>query len=277
MQLKKGITIHTPLAGIAEQVAINNGTMRAGKATGLNYYRDSFIPKTTWRSLNSTEEKALISAEPFSEYGKHIFIGELPAGLKRSLITLGLHECTEMDQVVPRVKSREKQVKNISRRIDDLIRPFSSTGHYKFHRITRALPNWATTTRFFINDEFVFIGLHIDQSRPFTPFTAARSDNRISLNLGSETRYLALINLTLKQVVNMIKEKTGLPYSEINTANISTLFFKHFPGYPAIRLAIKPYQYYIAPTDNFLHDATTLYNTKLDVTFVYVGLFDSPQ
>lgn len=277
MQLKKGITIHSPLANIASQVMVNEGTMRAGKATGLNYYRNSYIPKTNWRSLSSTEQKVLISDSPFSDYGKNIYIGELPGDLKKSLKSLGLHKCTEMDQVMPCIKKQEKKVKKLSDRLEDFIRPFSSTGQYKFHRITRALPNWATTTRFLVKDELVFVGLHIDQSRQFTPFTAARSDNRISVNMGSETRHLALINLTLIQVVNMIKERSGIPYSEINLVNISTLFFKYFSGYPTVKLAIKPYQFYIAPTDNFLHDATTLEINNLDVTFVYVGQFDSPK
>lgn len=278
MQLKQGITIHSRLNDIAGQVTINEGTMPAGKATGLPYFPGSTVPKTKWRALNRQEEKLLIPAKPFTNFTKNIYIGEIPDALKKPLMHLGLHECTQMDQVVPAIQKKEKEVKAVSKKLHTFLKPFSSTGHYKFHRITRAMPGWPTITRLFIKEkeETGFIGLHIDQSRPFTPYTASRSDNRISVNLSRETRYLALINLTLIQVVHLLKEQAGIPGKEITAANISTLFFKHFPDYPAVKLAIKPYQYYIAPTDNFLHDASTLGNRELDVTFVYVGLFDTP-
>lgn len=279
MQLKKGITIHSTLPGIAAQVTINEGTMRAGKKTGLPYSPGSTIPKTKWRSLERAEEKILLSPGPVTDFRKNIYLGEVPASLKRSLMKMALHECTAMDQVIPAVKAREKEVKEASKKLETFLRPLSSTGKYKFHRITRALPGWATITRFFIKkkEETTFIGLHIDQSRLFTPYTASRSDNRVSINLSKETRHLALINLTLVQAVHMIKERSGLPYNKITAENITSLFFKYFPAYPAVKLAIKPYQYYVAPTDNFFHDATTLGNKELDVTIVYVGMFDMPR
>lgn len=279
MQLKQGITIHSGLADIASQLTINEGTMRAGKATGLPYFPGSTVPKTKWRNLESTEAKLLVSPKPFTNFTKNIYIGEIPSALKKPLIDLGLHNCTQMDEVMPAIKEKEKEVKAVSKKLHTFLKPFSSTGNYKFHRITRAMPGWTTITRLFLKEkeELKFIGLHIDQSRPFTPYTAFKSDNRISVNLSKETRYLALINLTLMQVVNMIKERSGLPYEQISAQNITTLFFKYFPDYPAVKLAIKPYQYYIAPTDNFLHDASTLGNKELDITFVYVGLFDQPN
>lgn len=279
MQLKRGITIHSNLPDVASQVTINNGTMKAGMAAGLPYYPGSTIPKTKWRSLDKRESKLLLASGPVTDFRKNIFIGEVPTALKKSLMTLELDQCTQMDEVIPQIKKKEKEVKMVSRKLDVFLRPFSSTGQYKFHRITRALSGWPTITRFFNKEteETVFIGLHIDQSRVFTPYTAPKSDNRISFNLSRETRYLALINLTLIQAVNMIKERSGLPYQKINSDNLPALFFKYCPGYPVVKIAVKPFQYYIAPTDNFFHDATTLGNSGLDVTIVYVGWFDMPN
>ncbi|MBL7729063.1 MAG: hypothetical protein JNM68_15310 [Dinghuibacter sp.] len=275
MYLKRGITIHSSLPGISEQVQINNGTMKPGKATGLYYHPGSAVPRVKWRSPNPAEQRLLMTNGPFTDYRKNIYIGEVPPALRESLAALGLHKCTELDQVIPRVKRKEKEVKLVSRKLDKFLRPFSSTGNYKFHRITRAMPGRETTTCFYINDRFVYVGLHIDQSRKFTPYTALKSGNRISINLGSETRYLEYINLTMIQAVQMIKERSGLTYNDINSDNISTLFFKYCSDYPAIKISLEPYQFYIAPTDNFFHDATTRFNTKLDVTIVYTGLFDS--
>jgi hypothetical protein len=276
MLLKRGVTIHSYLPGVDAQVMINDGTMKPGKSTGLYYYPDSYIPKRKWRNLSNAEQKTLLSSSDITDYRKNIFIGIIPADLRKSLMSLGLHDCTNINQVMPEVKKQEKKIKTLSKKLDTYLRPFSSTGVYKFHRLTLANPNWETITNYYFKNQHVYIGLHVDGSRKFTPYTAFRSGNRISINLSKETRYLAMVNLTLIQTVNMIKERSGLPYSKINSDNISTLFFKHCPDYPAVKFGIKPYQYYIAPTDNFFHDATTLGNTAIDITFVYTGLFDMP-
>ncbi len=277
MQLKRGITIHSKLADIAGQVTINSGMRKPGKESGLYYHPGSAVPKTKWRSLNGEEAKVLLVPGPFTDFSKNIYVGEVPVALKTSLMSLGLHHCTDIDQVIPEIKKKEKEVKMVSKRLDNFLRPFSSTGKYKFHRITRAMPNRETITCHYMDNRFIYIGLHIDQSKRFTPHTAFKSGNRISINLSRETRYLAFINLTMRQAVKMVKEGSGLPNEKIDVYNISTLFFKYFPSYPAVKVAIKPYQYYIAPTDNFFHDATTLGNSEIDVTIVYTGVFDMPN
>ncbi len=62
--------------------------------------------------------------------------------------------------------------------------------------------------------------------------------------------------------------------SKITTANIVESFFKRYSDYPVLRLELKPFQYYIAPTDNFIHDGSTLGNKQIDLTIVYTGIFD---
>ncbi len=276
MHLKRGITLHSELVDIAEQLYINNGTIKPGTASGLYYHPGSVVPKKKWRHLENAEKKVLIAPGQFSDFRRSIYIGEVPAPLRKSLMSLGLHNCKEIDQVIPEIKKKEREVKTLSRKLDVFLRPFSSTGSYKFHRITRAMPNRETITCHFIDDRFIYIGLHIDQSRSFTPYTAANSGNRISINMGSETRYLAFVNLTMIQAVNMIKKRSGLSYTKIDADHIAELFFKYCPDYPVVKAGIKPYQYYIAPTDNFFHDATTLGNSEIDVTTVYTGIFDMP-
>lgn len=274
MYLKKGLHICSDLNTIAEQLAINNGTMPATIETGLNYHGGSYIPKREWRKLEFAEERILITDQKNTDFRRSIYIGDIPQNLKESFLSLGLQECTQLDQVYPKMKEDEEAVKTINQELDLFLQPFSSNKNYKFHRITRAMPNRETITCHYIDEEFIYIGLHIDQSKRFTPHTAHKSGNRISINLSKETRHLAFTNLSLIQVFNMVKEKTGLAGKEVNPDNIAHLFFKHYPDYPVIRIDQKPYQYYIAPTDNFFHDATTLGNKEIDITIVYTGVFD---
>lgn len=274
MYLKKGLHIFSDLDTIAEQLSINNGTMPATIETGLNYHEESYIPKREWRKLELAEQRILIADHRNTDFRRSIYIGEIPGNLKESFLSLGLQECTQLDQIYPKIKEDEEKVKSINTELETFLHPFSSAKNYKFHRITRAMPNRETITCLYIDEQFIYIGLHIDQSKLFTPHTAHKSGNRISINLSKETRHLAFTNLSLIQVFNMVKEKTGLAGKEVNPDNIAHLFFKHYPDYPVIRIAQKPYQYYIAPTDNFFHDATTLGNKEIDITIVYTGVFD---
>lgn len=277
MYLRKGLTLYSNLASIAEQLSINGGNVPATDATGLYYHPGSYIPTKEWRRLDLPETKLLLTKKPGADFSKRICVGEIPETLKSSFLALNLQACTQLDQVYPKIKENEEIVKVINKELDDFLRPFSTTKKYKFHRITRAMPNRETITCHYIDERFVYIGLHIDQSKHFTPHTAYKSGNRISINLSKETRYLVFINLTLIQVFNLIKERVDPSKTEINPDNIAYLFFTHYPDYPAVRIGVKPYQYYIAPTDNFFHDATTYGNHDIDITLVYTGLFDRFQ
>ncbi len=83
------------------------------------------------------------------------------------------------------------------------------TDNFKFHKITRAIPNRETITSFYVDENFLYVGLHIDQSKRFTIHAAHKSGNRISINLGSETRTLIFVNLTLIQVYNLTQCRNG--------------------------------------------------------------------
>ncbi|SDG75345.1 hypothetical protein SAMN04488062_10227 [Flavobacterium omnivorum] len=274
MNLKKGLKIHSDLPSISKQLFINDGTNPSNPESELNFLEGSYVPQHNWRSLNVKEERLLISNNTQLQYSKCISIGNISSRLKNIVEELNLKECSHPDEVQPKIMNKETIVKNLSKELDLFLNNFSSNKIYKFHRITRAMPKRETITCHYFNQEFIYIGLHIDQSRDFTIHSAHKSGNRMSINLSNETRSLIFINLSLIQVFNMIKEKINVAKTDINSSNIAYLFFKYYPDYPAVRLEQKPYQYYVAPTDNFFHDASTLNNTEIDITIVYTGVFD---
>lgn len=277
MNLKKGLSLCSNLPNISEQLSINSGTLPALNIQGLNYHTGSHIPRNDWRALSSTEIKALVTNDvQKTHYSKSLYVGEIPLSLKKALQALDLHECTHPDEVYPKFKADEEVVKKVTVELHQFMKDLSTDRNYKFHRITRAMPNRETITCHYIDDEFIYIGLHIDQSKHFTIHSAHKSGNRVSINLSKESRTLAFVNLTLIQVFNMLKEKMDTTSTEINPDNIAYYFFKHYPDYPTMKVELKPYQFYVAPTDNFLHDASTLGNKEIDITIVYTGVFDMP-
>lgn len=278
MLLKSGLKVFSNLETISEQLFINGGTKPAPSESqsGLKYNEGSYVPMQNWREMSKNELKILLENKNTKNvhFSKGIYVGDIPSNLKRCLNSLNLASCNKVDQVYPTFADNELIVKKITIEISNFLQTLSSNKNYKFHRITRAMPTRETVTSLYINDEFIFIGLHIDQSTHFKIHTAHKSGNRISISLSNEPRTLAFINLSMIQVFNMLKHKVDPTNLEINPDNIASLFFKYYPDYPTIKLIQKPYQYYVAPTDNFFHDASTYGNKEIDITIVYTGMFD---
>jgi hypothetical protein len=53
-------------------------------------------------------------------------------------------------------------------------------------------------------------------------------------------------------------------------------FMAAFPDYPVIKLALAPNQAYIAPTENTIHDASSLDKQEVDFSLTFIGKFGIP-
>lgn len=275
MKLKRGIRVFGNVKNLSSQLQINTGTREVLEHNGVQYFEDSYIPLQTWQTVPAPELKKLdATGKKFSHYSKNLYVGQIPKKIEDAFRLLNLDNCKSPDEVFPRFKAHKKDVKKINTVLHKFLEKCSSTGNFKFHKITRAMPDKETMTSFHVEGDFLHLGLHIDQSRHFTIHSAHKSGNRISINLGNETRSLIFTNLSMIQVYNMIREKVDVTTIELNPDTIAPHFFKLYPDYPVLKLDIKPYQYYIAPTDNFFHDASTMGTQQIDITIIYTGIFD---
>ncbi|MDR6513957.1 hypothetical protein [Chryseobacterium camelliae] len=274
MSLKKGIKVDDRhLNSVRDQISINTGVVAVKSMhPEIDYYDNAYLPDANWRSLTDVEYKTISTADADRKIFNTLGVGTIPAHLKTLFQKLSLETCTSLFDVPGKFQENEMLTKEINEAINTFLDEKSLSRNYKFHRIARSLPGMQSTTFHHIGQNvFKYTGLHIDKSIHFTPHTACKSGNRISINISEESRYLYFINLTLRQIYAEIKKK----YPEkITSENIVEQFFKLYPSYPVLKLEIKPYQYYIAPTDNFIHDGTTLGNKGFDITMVYTGVFD---
>jgi hypothetical protein len=58
---------------------------------------------------------------------------------------------------------------------------------------------------------------------------------------------------------------------------VGPAFMSRFPGYPIVRVRIGPGEAYIAPTDNVIHDASTIGSEGLSITLTLRGWFTVPS
>lgn len=275
MKLQKGICLFTEIENVSDQLLVNTGARHVSAYKGTNYFEDSYIPLQTWRSPTKQEVNTLVEDNHnYFNYRKSLYVGDIPKKLKKELQKLGLEDLKDAYKVIPTFKENKSQVIKINKELHAFLGAFSTTENFKFHKITYAIANRETMTSFHVEGAFLYLGLHIDQSRRFTIHSAHKSGNRISINLSSEIRTLIYTNLTMIQVYNLLRKKIDMTTVDINPDTIAQHFYKHYPNYPVVKVAVKPYQCYIAPTDNFFHDGSTSGTKEIDITMVYTGLFD---
>ena len=290
MNLKKGIRLHSLFKDGFDQVFMNSGTSpyREQVLEKVNFQNMNFVPlfedhaylpKKDWKSIDQRTITRLKADENRKDYNT-IYAGDIPEPLKEALQKLELQDSADRDQVMNKFRANPEAVQLVNTAMQSFLSTISDHKPFHFHCIAANLPNLemvacdiTTLPPNFTVPDKKYIGLHNDGTQYMTLHTTYKFGNRITINLGKQPRVFYFVNLTMIQVLNMLKQKPELKMHDINIRNIAAHFFKYFPDYPVIKIIQKPYQYYIAPTDNCFHDGSTLGNTALDINMVYFGAF----
>lgn len=289
--MKRQITIHNALPEGLDALAISSGTVHHSKqkAAEVDYMGEKYTPKFTpqayinkkdWRPLNDEEIACLAPYEDRNDLNT-IYLGVIPDELRTCFKTLQLDESLHRKDMFFRLEKNPEAVKKATTLMHNFLLPKSNNEPFRFHCMGVNNPNLelvAANTIMLPQDHVasdrVLIGLHNDGLQEMTIETAHTFENRISINLGKDSRYFLFVNLYLTEAKKMLQECMSTDEFElVNISNIPKYFFKYFPDYPVIRVEQKPYQYYIAATFNCFHDGSTLGSTHLDVTMVYFGKF----
>jgi hypothetical protein len=290
MQLKRGIFIHNQMPEGHDAISINSGTVfhTEQPAEMVNfrgysyrplYEEEAYVVKRDWRSLMPGEVKCLEADDSRNDYNT-VYLGNIPEILKSRFEKLQLAGATSREEVMNKLKQNEDDTRKLNEAVNAFLQPLASNEPFLFHCLGINFPNIemvaCDTTQLppgYHPQDVRYIGIHNDGTAKMTIHTAHKFGNRISINLGKEPRSFLFVNLSMIQAFNMLKTKIDVKKAGVNIRNMPRFFFKHFPGYPVLRVQQKPYQYYIAPTDNCFHDGSTLGNSTLDITFVYFGAF----
>jgi hypothetical protein len=289
MNLKSGLVLNNLLTDGLDRVCINSGTVhyREQKLQPVQFaewhfvplfHENAYIPRHDWRSLTSKERNLVIG----SNRGCYntITVGDTNPELKDFFGQLHIADLTSREAVMDRIKSKSAVVKGMSEAMQKFLMPISQNLPCHFHCIAANLPNLELVAcdvsklpAGFTIPERKYVGLHNDGTKSMKIHTMHKRGNRMTINLGKESRIFYFINLTLLQAYIMLKPKMKQTAENITIHNIAPLFFKVFPDYPVFKIIQKPYEYYIAPTDNCFHDGSTLGNSALDINMVYFGSF----
>ena len=112
-----------------------------------------------------------------------------------------------------------------------------------------------------------FVGLHVDDwdNDPIEQRRSSR--NRISINLGTESRDFIFCPIDVLEMQGHLRNSGTLTTSDTASSS-ARKYLRLNPQTPLLRCQIPPGWAYIAPTENCIHDGSTSDQTSSDMTFV---------
>jgi hypothetical protein len=276
MEIRSGVKLILQSATYDGKLFINDGVQLGSTIPdkgSLKYDYDAFIPKHTWRNPSLEERQTILAYESERiDYSKSILINRLPNSIIEKMELLDLSKCSDYPSVLNTFKRHSAVVNDFQDELIEILIGYSeSFENMNFHRIVFNPPSIETLTYFIDGSNLVFVGFHIDRSTVFDFSNVEKSKNRICINVGSEDRIVYFINLTINQMREMLLEYGQVKDEELTPDNVGSFFFKSFPDYPVVKVIQAPYEYYIMPTDNVLHDGSSLGKARHDICLVYLG------
>ena len=254
-----------------DRILLSAGVQRVGALNGIACKTPTYIPKKPWR-IPTKEEIDILSATK-SDLASHQTIGivKLPGKLAAKFRALDFCNCKNHYETG--AISSTNEYKALSNETINYYEKFAGVRNSSVpHNIYLGEANLLNNT--FNQREKTFIGLHLDSFERNSE-TRESARNRICINLGKDLRYLLFYNLQFDQMAEMCNmkkaDRNGNPYEILHT------FFERFNTYPVIKIQINPYEAYIAPTENIIHDGSTEGTKNLDINLAIRGYFKIPK
>jgi hypothetical protein len=244
-------------------------TLAAALGSSVGPYRDwAVVPKGPWRNL-TRDELVRLTAPTDSERAADVRIVRISRHLTERLHA-GLGDTTHArEETGLQCVLGSQELTACLADLERAVEPFGQVTKKPLIRINR--PGLLTTT---VDDEGMYIGLHVDNWYHYTLEDRRASPNRICVNVGRESRYLLLVNVPMANMFAMLREA---PVNELHPEMVGTplglAFMLGYPDYPVLRFRIEPGEGYLAPTENLVHDASTVGMRSWDLAVHVLGRF----
>ncbi|MEH1944912.1 MAG: hypothetical protein V7L01_32500 [Nostoc sp.] len=243
----------------------------------IKYRPGAFLPKEPWREPSLTEYRRLSANEQIShlgswELGSYIGVCRFPDEVLAPLeiILEEFKTRTETLQYYPSASTHPDYESAMQKIINYSHRYCLSSDEPKLLGLRVTLPGLRTLT---MEDADYFVGMHLDSWDRAPLRRRHQSRNRICINLGREDRFFLFINLPLMEMFKALGLSDDEVYQHYRGTTVGDEFMKLYPDYPIVKLKIAPGEAYIAPTDNLIHDASSLGKQYPDITLSFLGYF----
>ncbi len=236
------------------------------------YYNDySFKASKPWQPLDSSEINNLLIDSSNSNYRNNIGLTKIPNGLKHSFIKLGISNVNSYEELTLLRKQKDVLFKDVVANLGDFLSDYLISDN-DLEAVGFLVKRGDIETATIGKGKYA--GLHVDSWDDLQiSKVGASAANRISINLGNYDRYLLFIDLTLEEIYKNLELKNKPEIDEYNSTRLAYDFLSTNTQYPVCKLRVKPYEAYIAPTENIIHDGSTVGSKSSDITFITRGHF----
>jgi hypothetical protein len=285
IDLKAGVQIYfDPDITTDDRFRLSNGieSLDREKEADLGYRSAAFVPQLPWHSPTPEQLNLLIStaSDPATlDPSKTIGIVKFSATILSKiteLLTWG-NERYGIDRLKTTDINQHNDYRLAIADLNNYIaRTYSVDDKFFCLGINRSEIDKLTTTIDWLNylPSTPFVGLHLDSWEKLPLRRRHFSKQRICINLGQETRYFLFVNRTLLQLVTDLNlQDPDYFYQDYRGVRLAEKFMKMRDRYPIVSLAIHPGEAYIAPTENIIHDATSMSKQLPDWSLTFLGKF----
>jgi hypothetical protein len=249
-----------------ERVEINDGTYEIKNDPAYSY--GSIIPNDTFTKIDNLAFDFLMSSKFDNSKTNKNFIGILNLNkIVKSFFNIGIHSCNNINQINDISKSNLFKMV-FEKFTGDLNEFFEMDGEIQYLGINFKSPNLKTST--VDRNLNLRIGLHLDSWDRKKLNDRENSRNRICINLGKEVRHFIFLN---KKIIELIDDLEIDNFDLRGGSELGRLYLRKYPNQQITKLNIYPGEAYIAPTENIIHDATTLNKAFPDITLSIIGNF----
>jgi hypothetical protein len=240
----------------------------------FDYEPNAFRFKKPWRLPSEDELSLLVSGgDEEIPYHKSICIRRMPENLIEKFNAIGIPQLEKERLYVELKKEKPKELLTLMEEFYDFEKKLTFKQDV-FHKLKMTFHRWTwPTVARDIYESKKMIGLHFDEWDGLPLDKLETATNRINFNIGLEPRHLVFINLTAKNIFELTKKYHDIDFSSNGQVKLARIFFEKFTSYPVIRIKLMPFEAYVAPTENVIHDGSTEEKNEPDISLTTRGYF----
>lgn len=258
-----GIKLYTKSDDLNSTISISDGIIKWDSLNGVKCIESAYLPIENWRQLEPNELKLFLASEEEKNNYQTIGLIQLTESFIKDFeidkIRKSLSETGLVGNVSEQFPSQLKALEDYSKEYQIISEKQKVIGISCKKTSSKAVT--------FDYDSGFFIGLHIDSWFDEDIVNRVESRNRMCYNLGFEDRYLIFSNIP---VVKMCRDG-----EKLNARQTIRRFLKKNHDLKCFKLKIRPFEAYIFPTENLIHDGRNKNDEGKDVTFTTISYFQT--